>query len=253
MSDVKYDPALCERLARETREDDARMTPTPWKRRPWPEFAVDGPSYPICIINDDDDRRPLINESKAQCDDEDANGIARTRNNLRALADQFEAARAEIERLTGCMEIAGLQCFMRGGAPEQVAEHMRRVVDSWAENEAKLTAERDALQRKLDSSATIEAASQRTIATWEAAFVEWGKERERLTHRHAADLARWRQRNAEQAAGEARERDRMRPVVEAAESEVDQRGPLQPHERLRDPLCVAVDTYRAARDGEGGK
>ena len=66
---------------------------------------------------------------------------------LKPYADQLEAARAEVERLTGCMNVAGLQCFMRGGAPEQVADHMRRVVSSWIENETKLTAERDDLRR----------------------------------------------------------------------------------------------------------
>lgn len=62
------------------------------------------------------------------------------------LADQLEAARREVERLTECMSVAGLQCFIRGGAPERVAEHMRRVVSSWMENEAKLTTERDAMR-----------------------------------------------------------------------------------------------------------
>ena len=56
------------------------MTKPPWRRREWPEFAVDGPEYPICIINDDDDRRPLVSEDKAECDDEDAYGIAYLRN-----------------------------------------------------------------------------------------------------------------------------------------------------------------------------
>lgn len=76
-------------------------------------------------------------------------------DNLAAMTDQLEAARREVERLTGCMSVAGLQCFIRGGAPEQVAEHMRRVVSSWMENEAKLTTERDAMRPVVEAACAL--------------------------------------------------------------------------------------------------
>lgn len=67
---VTYDPTTAARLIAEAREDDDRMEPAPWD----------------CL--------PLI--VKLYADDQplgsNAFGIARTRNNLRALADQLEAA-----------------------------------------------------------------------------------------------------------------------------------------------------------------
>lgn len=66
------------------------------------------------------------------------------------MADQLEAARAEVDRLADCMRVAGLQCFMRHGAPEKVAEHLRIVAASWTEHEVKLATERDAARTEAD-------------------------------------------------------------------------------------------------------
>lgn len=41
-----------------------------------------------------------------------------------------------------------------------------------------------------------------------------------------------------------------RPVVAAAESNVDEYGPLNADDRQRDRLCIAVDTMRAQRGGQ---
>lgn len=43
----------------------------------------------------------------------------------------MSALKAEVARLQECMNRAGLECFMREGTPEQVAEHMRNVAKSW--------------------------------------------------------------------------------------------------------------------------
>lgn len=72
---IAYDPALCERLEAEAREDDARMEPAPW----------------TCVGHD--------------LTDDDAAGILRQRNNLAAMADQLQAARAEVERLEVLVEV----------------------------------------------------------------------------------------------------------------------------------------------------
>lgn len=58
---------------------------------------------------------------------------------------------AENERLRECLRIAGLQCFMRDGAPSEVAEHMRSVAASWSVTEVRiveLEEERDEWRRR---------------------------------------------------------------------------------------------------------
>lgn len=76
-----YDPAIAARLIAEAREDDGRMTVAPWQ-------AIDEFIY--------DARRAIV---ETLCSDDDASGIARIRNNLRAMADQLEAAGRETDRL----------------------------------------------------------------------------------------------------------------------------------------------------------
>lgn len=155
-----YNPAEVERLVAEAREDDARMTQGPWTEpdgnrlrgavnalvggvhRQVAQASAEAPS-----AEDDLDCGPLDIAGPRLL--ANASGIARTRNNLRAMADQLEAARAEVDRLTECMRVAGLQCFMRHGAPEKVAEHLRMVAASWTEHEAKLATERDAARTEV--------------------------------------------------------------------------------------------------------
>lgn len=81
---AKYDSALCMRLIAEAREDDARMTDAPWDCVP-------------LVVRHFADVRPT---------GADAFGVARQRNNLSALADQLEAARAEIDRMRPVVEAA---------------------------------------------------------------------------------------------------------------------------------------------------
>lgn len=83
-----YDPALCEQIISEAREDDAKLGDD-WRALPhWPSnglwFVFTGHALG-CL--------PMQTEERA-------NAIARTRNNLRALANQLEAARHEVARLT---------------------------------------------------------------------------------------------------------------------------------------------------------
>jgi hypothetical protein len=76
------------RLLREAREDDARMVPAPWTAR---VHGSMGPDHFVLTRSDGD--YDLLEK-------DDALAIARTRSNLRAMADQLEAALAEIDRLT---------------------------------------------------------------------------------------------------------------------------------------------------------
>lgn len=84
---AQYNTDEVERLVREAREDDARMTPAPWE-------TSEPSEYIIC-------EQGAIGDTYCGRTEDIANaiGIARTRNNLRAMADQLEAARAEVERL----------------------------------------------------------------------------------------------------------------------------------------------------------
>lgn len=62
------------------------------------------------------------------------------------LAEAYEAEpekriaelEAETNRLRECMRIAGLECFMRKGSPESVAQHMHEVATSWTKRIAEL-------------------------------------------------------------------------------------------------------------------
>jgi hypothetical protein len=62
------------------------------------------------------------------------------------LAEAYEAEQekriaeleAETNRLRECMRIAGLECFMRKGSPESVAQHMHEVATSWTKRIAEL-------------------------------------------------------------------------------------------------------------------
>jgi hypothetical protein len=84
------DPARARQLIAEAREDDAAMTPAPW------ELGTAGDCDLVSFVGDD-----AIGVAGVCCANHRANGngIARTRNNLAALADQLEAALAEVERL----------------------------------------------------------------------------------------------------------------------------------------------------------
>lgn len=102
---AKYDPAEVERLVREAREDDARMTRAPWTTPTGTRFLG-----AVSAIIGGVERQVAASAGQApQFDDvpdvgralaDNASAIARTRNNLRAVADQLEAARAEVEALT---------------------------------------------------------------------------------------------------------------------------------------------------------
>lgn len=93
-----HDKELRERLCREAREDDEAATPGPWEvGERVAESAATLRAHP-CIRG----REPLdpidviIPFGRAYSD---ARAIARTRNNLRAIADQLEAVGREIERM----------------------------------------------------------------------------------------------------------------------------------------------------------
>ena len=53
---------------------------------------------------------------------------------------------AEIARLTECLRVAGLQCFMSTGKPEEVANHMASIAKANTDTIARLTAEVERLR-----------------------------------------------------------------------------------------------------------
>jgi hypothetical protein len=88
---VTYDKDEAARLVAELREDDTRMTPTPWVRGEHEDHIggdADDPEGPCHIVT-----------TEGQAMIADAGGLIRLRNSAPVLADQLEAAMAEIERL----------------------------------------------------------------------------------------------------------------------------------------------------------
>jgi hypothetical protein len=93
---LAYDPEVVARLVAEAREDDQRMADAPWG-------VEDGRLYsrgPLSANDLGPIELATLNDGLAGDD-----GIARSRNNLRALADQLMAASAEAERLRSLVPI----------------------------------------------------------------------------------------------------------------------------------------------------
>ncbi len=82
---VAWDPIVAARLQAELREDDARMTPGPWRDQQEDDETRESHE----VLDCEGFRVPSGSK-------QDAVGIARLRNNAREVADQLEAARAEI-------------------------------------------------------------------------------------------------------------------------------------------------------------
>lgn len=55
---------------------------------------------------------------------------------------------AEIARLTECLRVAGLQCFMSTGKPEEVANHMASIAKANTDTIDRLTAEVERLRER---------------------------------------------------------------------------------------------------------
>lgn len=103
MTAAKLDPALCRKLAAESTEDDRRMTPAPWaKFGPWPSVTIyrdqgdDDSTEPdhVCDVYTSSDRMAPPPERWLA----EADSIARSRNNLPAIAAQLTAAAELAER-----------------------------------------------------------------------------------------------------------------------------------------------------------
>lgn len=128
---AQHNPDECARLIAEARKDDERMSDAPWS------FYKHGSMGPDTYV---------IEGSTIQvpyADAPDARGIARTRNNLRAMADQLEAAQAEIQRLNDhvLIEVAEERDEARSEA-----EQLRTLVQALRFD----TEQRDKLRASLD-------------------------------------------------------------------------------------------------------
>lgn len=127
-----YSPELSSRLIAEAKEDDTRMTALEGERRsPWRVVEAKGPRfsaqaalrhYVTCIPAEhpcwsSDEMtawsRLGIWTSDGVTEKSFADGIARSRNNLRAMAEQLEAAQHEIERLAKERDAAEDECSAR--------------------------------------------------------------------------------------------------------------------------------------------
>lgn len=87
---VTYDPTTTSRLIAQAREDDARMTQSPWKYDAV-RGRIEGPG-PNQYLGKD------VAEMIVGNHNQNGDGIARIRNNLRAMADQLEAATDAVDR-----------------------------------------------------------------------------------------------------------------------------------------------------------
>ena len=73
---------------------------------------------------------------------------------IRALRGEFDdevmRLEAEVKRLRECMRLAGLQAFMHDKNPEEIASHLKYVMDSYVDHEKKLEAEVKRLRKERD-------------------------------------------------------------------------------------------------------
>lgn len=167
-----YNPTESERLIVEAREDDARMTEAPWEAT-GPDDSADDLD---CMVDSPD--HLVADASESRDPEADAAGIARTRNNLAAMADQLEAARAEVEHwravavdldgkahraqdeVTRCSAIALENARSRDTALVDLASYAARIAaplglpatatqDEIAEAVDMVVTERDVARRKL--------------------------------------------------------------------------------------------------------
>ena len=130
---AQYKPAEVERLISESREDDARLPAVPWRIDP-PESAQVAAGETVvadCWVSHPSDAiDPSINERS------NASAIARIRNNLRAMADQLEAARAEVGRLRELNGVLAKQSrdldTMMADKVDDLAGWCRYALDNWA-------------------------------------------------------------------------------------------------------------------------
>jgi hypothetical protein len=105
---VKLDPELCRTLAAECGEDDQRMEDAPWT-------VVEHDQVQRFVVTARDGRSEISRDLA----DEDALGIARTRNNLAAIATQPTAAaklaaRPAISSADVAIVVETLDAYVRG-------------------------------------------------------------------------------------------------------------------------------------------
>lgn len=204
-----YDPELVARLAREAREDDERMTPGPWKQLGrHGEVMSESPgssrhyeTTPVTAIPD--------YAGNLAC-------IARTRNNLRATADQLEAMQAIASRYDDDLQMmrateADLQ-HNRRRADE--AEHQLEAAQARiAELEATVECEHRLACETSDVIAELEQSIEARLA--EVLEREAARERERdAAVERIAKLEETARAAAENWMAACRERDEARVEVE---------------------------------------
>ena len=150
-----YNPAEVERLIAEARADDARMTRAPWTTPTGTRF----PGAVSATINGLERQVAASCGQAPQFDDvpdvgralaDNASGIARTRNNLAAMADHLEAARREIERLTGLVNDWSTSSILNGEERNRL-RHELELARADAQTARKAWAERDAARGDLEA------------------------------------------------------------------------------------------------------
>jgi len=78
------------------------------------------------------DRLREIGQSWIQKQDDLSADLSTLRRKYQDRRRELALVRDEVKRLRECMREAGLQCFMRDRTPDEVAGHMRSVMDSYA-------------------------------------------------------------------------------------------------------------------------
>jgi|GEM_PF-5166100 len=98
----------------------------------------------VAAVEEDEDRERAEKFLCATCKHEntDKNPFCKGRSatvcmdyEIHATKREVAGLEAEVERLRRCMDVAGLQAFMRGKGSQYVADHLREVAESWGEIE----------------------------------------------------------------------------------------------------------------------
>lgn len=110
-----YNPTEAQRLISEAREDDARLIDAPWTAH---RHHSRGPDD--WVLTKSDETYELLQKDEALA-------IARTRNNLRDLADQLEAAGKLVADAKSARAILEKHWSLTSGAP--LTEHALRIME----------------------------------------------------------------------------------------------------------------------------
>lgn len=216
---AKYDAELCARLATEAREEDGRLPSAPWSNtfsHSRADVLAKLESGEVIVVA----RANITDDDATDREHAIAYGIARARNNLRAMADQLDAARADVDRLRA--------------SNARLAKQSRELDTVLVENADTERARADAAEAECDA-ALANIATLRSQVADQLQTIETGNEALRAVR------AQW-----------DRERDELRRTVETLQGQLEAAAPVV------DLVKAFVETVNAAtrhfaNRGKGGQ